>query len=372
MRNFFRNLFKKKDNSDEKINSEIKKKLDIKVKEEDKKVKQNNQNLDFKLKKKKKENKLKEIEKENKIAKPRLRSEQVKKIEVKKRANLKNKKRSAAIKLNKKNKVVVYKPVTVIKSISARTFWGEEATEPPQYFMNYDELRVNPWDPGYVVLLDNAKIFCISLFQGGVYSYKYDNKEVDTDFGRSERYMDQWEGTEYILYKKCPDLKNIWKVSMCSKRTGRFCYARTKKDLLKLICTGNPSWYYIEWFDQFTKESEARWQRLLKKRRKEREKRARESEANAKTFTFEFDPSAYQNYQETRFSYEKDIKNKDCYQILGVNRKVSQVDLKRAYWELAKKYHPDLNQNNAEAEEKFKEINNAYDILSDPIKRKFI
>tara|TARA_B100000989_G_C19374436_1_gene398848 strand:+ start:1 stop:687 length:687 start_codon:yes stop_codon:yes gene_type:complete len=227
-------------------------------------------------------------------------------------------------------------------------------------------------DPGYAVLLDNTKIFTLQLFQGGFYSSKYDNKDIDTDFGRSERYMDQWEATEHILYKKCPDLKSIWKVSMCSKRTGRFCYAKTKKDLMKLICAGNPSWYYIEWFDQFTKESEARWQRYLKKRRKEWKEREREAWANAKTFNFEFDPSAYQNYQGTRFDFEKDLGNKDCYQILGVTRKVSQVDLKRAYWELAKRYHPDLNQNDNDAEEKFKEINNAYEILSDPIKKRYV
>ena len=370
MRNFFRNLFRKKDSSIEKINSEVKKKLDIEVKEDYNKVKQNKQDLNLKIKK---EEKIKK-KKENKIEKKIKPSVKVLKIEVKKRANLKNKKRNKAIKVNKRNKVVIYKPVTVVKSISSRTFWGQEYTEPPQYFMNYDELRVNPMDPGYAVLLDNTKIFTLQLFQGACESNKYNDKYTytDTDFGRSARYMDQWEATEHILYKKCPDLKSIWKVSMCSKRTGRFCYARTKKDLLTLICTGNPSWYYIEWFDQFSKESEARWQRYLKKKRKEREKREREAEANAKTFTFEFDPSAYQNYQETKFKFEKDIGDKDCYQILGVNKKASQVDLKRAYWELAKKYHPDLNQNNADAEEKFKEINNAYEILSDPIKRKYI
>ena len=293
-----------------------------------------------------------------------------KKFEVKKSTNLRNK--NLAIKLKKKNKVVIYKPVTVIKTISSNTFWGQECTQPPEYFINYDELRVNPMNPGYAVLLDNTKIFTLQLFQGAGESNKYDNKFIYTDFGRSERYMDQWEATEHILYKKCPDLKSIWKVSMCSKRTGRFCYAKTKKDLIKLICTGNPSWYYIEWFDQFTKESEARWKRYLKKKRKEREEREREAWANRRFINFEFDPSAYQNYQETRFDFEKDIENKDCYQILGVKRKVSQVDLKKAYWELAKKYHPDLNQNDKDAEEKFKEINNAYEILSDPIKREYV
>ena len=344
---------------------------ELKRKENSKRMKREYQESIKEIRKKKAKEE-ENIKKNYKISKPKLNVENGNKLVVKKRSSLKNKKKNQAIKLNKKNKVVVYKPVTVIKSISARTFWGEEGTEPPQYFMNYDEMRVNPMDPGYAVLLDNTKIFTLQLFQGGFYSSKYDNKDIDTDFGRSERYMDQWEATEHILYKKCPDLKSIWKVSMCSKRTGRFCYAKTKKDLMKLICAGNPSWYYIEWFDQFTKESEARWQRYLKKRRKEWKEREREAWANAKTFNFEFDPSAYQNYQGTRFDFEKDLGNKDCYQILGVTRKVSQVDLKRAYWELAKRYHPDLNQNDNDAEEKFKEINNAYEILSDPIKKRYV
>ncbi|NMC07377.1 MAG: molecular chaperone DnaJ [Candidatus Lokiarchaeota archaeon] len=60
---------------------------------------------------------------------------------------------------------------------------------------------------------------------------------------------------------------------------------------------------------------------------------------------------------------------RDYYEVLGIPRSASADDIKRAFRQLAKKYHPDLNPNNKEAEEKFKEINEANDVLSDPSKR---
>jgi molecular chaperone DnaJ len=63
------------------------------------------------------------------------------------------------------------------------------------------------------------------------------------------------------------------------------------------------------------------------------------------------------------------MEQKDYYETLGVQRDVSQDDLKKAYRQLARKYHPDLNKGSKEAEEKFKEINEAYHVLSDPQKK---
>jgi len=61
---------------------------------------------------------------------------------------------------------------------------------------------------------------------------------------------------------------------------------------------------------------------------------------------------------------------KDYYKILGVDKKASQEDIKKTYRKLAVKYHPDKNPGDKKAEEKFKEINEANDVLGDPEKRK--
>src|SRR5436190_14610077 len=61
---------------------------------------------------------------------------------------------------------------------------------------------------------------------------------------------------------------------------------------------------------------------------------------------------------------------KDYYQILGVDKKASQKEIKKAFRKLAVKYHPDKNPGNKEAENKFKLINEANEVLSDPEKRK--
>ena len=60
----------------------------------------------------------------------------------------------------------------------------------------------------------------------------------------------------------------------------------------------------------------------------------------------------------------------DYYKVLGVSRKTSQKEIKKAYRKLAMKYHPDKNKDNKEAEEKFKEISEAYAVLSNAEKKK--
>ncbi|HKK32636.1 MAG TPA: DnaJ C-terminal domain-containing protein [Desulfomicrobiaceae bacterium] len=64
------------------------------------------------------------------------------------------------------------------------------------------------------------------------------------------------------------------------------------------------------------------------------------------------------------------VEYKDYYKLLGVSRDATQAEISKAYKKLARKYHPDLNPNNTEAEAKFKEINEANDVLKDPEKRK--
>src|SRR5213596_4382728 len=64
------------------------------------------------------------------------------------------------------------------------------------------------------------------------------------------------------------------------------------------------------------------------------------------------------------------VQYKDYYEVLGVPRTATGADIKKAFRKLAREYHPDVAKNKKQAEEKFKEINEAYEVLGDPPKRK--
>src|SRR6266498_5992983 len=64
------------------------------------------------------------------------------------------------------------------------------------------------------------------------------------------------------------------------------------------------------------------------------------------------------------------VQYKDYYESLGVPRPASEAEIKKAFRKLAREYHPDVAKDKKKAEEKFKEINEAYEVLSDPATRK--
>src|ERR1043166_2955864 len=64
------------------------------------------------------------------------------------------------------------------------------------------------------------------------------------------------------------------------------------------------------------------------------------------------------------------VQYKDYYESLGVSRTASDAEIKKAFRRLARQYHPDVAKDKKKAEEKFKEVNEAYEVLGDPEKRK--
>ena len=74
----------------------------------------------------------------------------------------------------------------------------------------------------------------------------------------------------------------------------------------------------------------------------------------------------------TKIIINFDMSKRDYYEVLGVNKGCDADDLKKAYRKLAMKYHPDRNSGDKNAEVKFKEAKEAYEVLNDPQKDKFM
>ena len=258
----------------------------------------------------------------------------------------------------------------MIKTVSGATFnyghpcSGWAGVPPvPRWFADLREqgkIRVNILDEATLYLRDDGRLFSISKQPGCLTPLENANiKDVDefleniANAEKASRNWEVWEACEYLPDIKCPDRTNIWRVAAGARRSGRFLYT-TKRKIAKQYLEGleeDAPWIYSEKFDQYTEEYEIRYQKRVKERAKEME----ESRRNAKRIHINAD------------DFNLHIPTKpviDHHAILGVTKKADLREIKRAYWALARQFHPDLNPNDSIAEEKFKSISVAYQELT--------
>jgi hypothetical protein len=265
----------------------------------------------------------------------------------------------------------------LIKSVSARTFYEEGyppgvnpgMTSPvPRWFVELREagrIRVNCMCDATIYLRDDGHLFCVQEIYGYVPMPMAAAGIDDIDAFRKNIFISEnapispegviWETSEHVPDSSCEDRRSLWKVAANCRRSGRFLYT-AKRKTVKQYLEGPDEyipWIYSEQFDQFTEAYEKRYQERIMRTAAEREERAEKSRKNARRVEFNFD-------------FNDSIVEKpsiDHFSILGISEKSGPREVKRAYWSLARQYHPDLNPNNSEAEEKFKRISVSYQEL---------
>lgn len=266
----------------------------------------------------------------------------------------------------------------LVRSISARSFWEDGCEtgwnpgyrEPvPRWFVdirNNQKLRFNCHTQATIYLRDDGHLFVISkqywpsapASSSGITDLDKFYENVHKAEGAKPRYGEIYEACEYIPDKSCENTRNLFKVAVNCRRTGRFFFTAKKKTAKAYLEVPDEQihWIYSEQYDQFTESYERRHQKQADEFAKRVAKENESRKKNAKTFEFNFND----------FSFDDFISDKpvvDHFAVLGVRKKAGPREIKRAYWSLARQYHPDLNPNDREAEEKFKCISVSYQEL---------
>ena len=265
----------------------------------------------------------------------------------------------------------------IIKSISCRSFWEdgcETGQNPgcveavPRWFVdirNNQKLRFNSFTEGTIYLRDDGHLMVLqkiwwpaSPVQGVVGDIDAFYINIHKAENVRPKWEEIWEVCEYIQDSSCENRRNLFKVAINCRRTGRFFYTAKRKTAKSLLEKTDEQihWIYSEQYDQFTESYEKRHQKQAEEFAKRVAKENENRKKNTKTFEFNFND----------FNFGDFISDKpvvDHFAVLGVRKKAGPREIKRAYWSLARQYHPDLNPNDREAEEKFKCISVSYQEL---------
>jgi hypothetical protein len=264
----------------------------------------------------------------------------------------------------------------IVKTVSGSLFWESGyptgtyggGSRVPSWFVdlrNQGKIKVNCMSHATINLRSDGFLFHIQKTYDA-YTEAFGSVEkcqaaLEKMFKR-ENYSNKegsfWECFEYMPSPDCYDFNNLWRVAATAQRTGRFFYSAKRITAKNYILDDIEiaPWLYLESFDQSTDEYEIRYRERVSRMAQEKEYREDNAKKYSHTVEFEFngaEKSKYSAYFET----------------LCIHENASLREIKNAYWDLAKKYHPDLNPVNKDNANKFQEIANAYHEITKPFKK---
>lgn len=260
---------------------------------------------------------------------------------------------------------------TFVNSVSGSLFWESgnptgsfgDSSSVPSWFVdlrNQGKIKINCMTNATIYLRSDGFLFHIQkTYDAYVEAFGSDKKcqvALEKMFKR-EKYSNRegffWECFEYMPSPDCDDFNNLWRVASTAQRTGRFLYSAKRITAKNYILDEKEiaPWLYLEVVDQSTNEYEARYRERIAMMAQEKLNREDDAKKHSHTIEFEFETA-------------KRLKQSSCFEVLSISENAGLREIKSAYWNLAKKYHPDLNPINEDNVSKFQEIAHAYQELT--------